>query len=98
MARETQNELKREREMGMLNMKIENLEKTTGRIENKLDDFIKTADNKYATKEELCELKKYNEKQDNQIEWTKSKILDLIIKVSNIMLILGFGTKALGIW
>ena len=87
-----------EREMGMLNMKIENLEKTTGRIENKLDDFIKTADYKYATKEELCELKKHNEEQDNQIEWTKSKIVDLIIKVSNILIILGLGTKAFGAW
>lgn len=92
------NKEKYERELGMINMEIKNLKETTSRIENKLDKFIDSADNKYATKEELCELKKHNEKQDTQIEWTKSKILDLIIKVSNIALILGFGSKAIGVW
>lgn len=93
-----QHKCNKEREIGIMMTQIKGLEDTTKRIENKLDKFIDSADNKYATKEELCELKKHNEKQDTQIEWTKSKILDLIIKVSNITLIIGFGTKALGVW
>ena len=92
------NKEKYEREMGMMNMEVKYLKDTTARIENKLDKFIEAADYKYATKEELSELKKHNERQDKQIEWTKGKIVDLIIKVSNIALIIGFGSKALGTW
>ena len=87
-----------DRELGELSMEIKNLKEATARIENKLDKFIEAADYKYATKEELSELRKHNERQDKQIEWTKGKIVDLIIKVSNIALIIGFGSKALGTW
>jgi hypothetical protein len=84
--------------MGMINMEIKNLKDTTNRIEFKLDKFIETADFKYATKEELCALRVENDKQGKEIEWTKAKIIDLGIKLANIIVILGLGTKVGGLW
>lgn len=77
---------------------ITNLNKTTERIESKLDSFIDSADKKYATKEELHELKLINERQEKDISWSKEKILDLSVKITNIAVIIGLGTKAFGIW
>jgi hypothetical protein len=80
-----------ERELGMINMKIENLEQTTQRIEGKLDKFIECADNKYATKEELDSLKEEN-------KWNRGKIMDIFYKIGVIAGILGLGLKAVGLW
>lgn len=89
---------KLDRELGELSMRIDSLEKTTGRIEDKLDKFIDGVDRKYATKDELAELRTHTIQNTSQIEWTKSRVLDLIIKVSNIVIVLGFGSKMLGYW
>ena len=88
----------KEGEISMMVEQIKNLKATTDRIEDKLDKFIDTADAKYATKQELNLLRIDNDKQDKEISWTREKIIDLTVKVANILIILGLGTKALGVW
>lgn len=76
----------KERELGIMGVKIENIEKSTLRVEKKLDGFIATADTKYATKDELRvsigQLNKDNVRQDDEIKWTRQKIFDFTYKIA----------------
>ena len=63
-----------EREHGIIMAKIENLEKGQDRIEQKLDEFIGTADKKYATKEELKEIRQKNIAQDKTLDSLGTRI------------------------
>jgi hypothetical protein len=87
----------KEQELGAMMAEIKNLKDTTNRIENKLDLFIDTADRKYATKEELYALKEANKRQDEDISWTKEKIIDLLMKAASVTAIVVFGAKASGL-
>lgn len=86
-----------DREIGELSMEIRNLKDTTERIEKKLDKVVDDFPKIYATKEELCALKEANKRQDEDIKWTKERVLDLIIKAASVTAIIGFGAKASGL-
>jgi hypothetical protein len=88
----------KEGEIAMMVEQIKNLKATTDRIENKLDKFIDTADNKYATKEELHSLRQDSYRQEKGLEWTKEKIFDIVTKIASLGAIVAFGSKALGLW
>jgi hypothetical protein len=47
----------KEREFGGMVQQLSDLKETTTRIESKIDKFIESADNKYALKSELTEIK-----------------------------------------
>jgi len=87
-----------EREIGSMAEQIKNLKNTTDRIEDKLDKFIDSADKKYATKEEVCAIRDENKEQNKEIQWTKSKIVDLTIKLANVLALIGLGGKALNLY
>ena len=82
----------------MMIVKIDKLEEGQTRIEKKLDKFIDTADLKYATKEELKDLREHNKEQDTKIEWNKTKIVDIFLRVATIATLLGLGGKSLGVF
>jgi hypothetical protein len=93
----TTHKCNKEREIGMMVIEIRNLKEGQDRIEKKLDVFIDTADHKYATKDELAALKAREDKQDNEITWTKEKIIDLLMKVASVTAIIVFGAKSAGV-
>lgn len=75
----------KEGELGMMAQQMKDIKEQTCRIETKLDKFIDSADNKYATKTEVNELKSslkekeldHKEKERN----IKQKTWDIILKV-----------------
>lgn len=76
------------REYTTMGERIVNIEKSQHRVQKTLDNFIKIADKKYATKDELTKvvnaLNRDNDKQDEQITWTKNKIFDMVYKLGMI--------------
>ena len=77
---------------------IKNLKDGQDRIEVKLDKFIDSADNKYATKAEVKALRDYDAKQDKEIKWNKDKIIDILIKLAMIGVTGASVTKMAGVW
>ena len=67
------------------------IKETIGRIDNKLDSVILTFDTKFATKEELNEIKA-------NVQNNTQKIIDLSLKVGNIVIIVGLLAKVIGWW
>jgi len=92
----------KERELGIMATKIENIDQKTDRIENKLDKFIDKADSTYATKEELyvsvSAINKLNEKQEQELDSTKKKIVDLTLKVAQVSVGVAVILKLLGLY
>lgn len=74
----------KERELGEMAVKIDNLVTSVDGIKVDLKEFIKSADNKYATKAEVKALQQENVRQDQEITWTKQKIFDIVYKVGMI--------------
>ena len=77
---------------------IKNLKDGQDRIEVKLDKFIDSADNKYATKAEVKALRDYDLKQDKEIKWNKEKIIDILIKLAMVGATGASVTKLAGVW
>lgn len=71
-----------------MSVKIANIEETTRRLEKKMDAFIDSANNKYATKTELANvernLKDYNINQDKETGWIRENLMEIIWKVSTV--------------
>lgn len=71
--------------MATLTLKMDNLEKGQERIEKKLDTFIETAGNTYATKKELLatetRLKEANARQDENFKSLSEKVWDIAKKL-----------------
>jgi hypothetical protein len=81
-----QHNCSKERELGIMGERIEHIAQSQTRVESKLDTFIDSADKKYATKDELHgavkQINKDNSRQDDDIKWTKQKILDIVYKLA----------------
>lgn len=88
----------KERELGIMSEKINNIDQKTERIEQKIDNFIDTADKKYATKEEVQQLRVENIRQDKEINFTKSKIINLAKEVGIVTAILAIIAKQFGLY
>ena len=78
----------KERELGIMTEKIVNIEKSQKRVEKTLDNFIISADKKYATKDELTnvvsDINRENKRQDEEIKWSKEKIFEMAYKLGMI--------------
>ncbi len=76
-------------EIAVMKTEISYLKVGVDKISGKLDAFIEAADSKYATKEEVAELKK-------DTDWNKEKILELVYKVGVVagLIYLTFGGNA----
>ena len=76
----------KEQEIGIMVAEIKSLTKGQDRIEGKLDEFIKSADKKYATNDKVTALEQrfeaWNNRQDATLQSRSSFLKDLIIKLS----------------
>ena len=76
----------KEREIGTMVAEMKNLKEGQDRIETKLDHFIDTADNKYATKVELSSLRKASEAGDTRQDKILQSRGDKIWEITKILL------------
>ena len=102
MGKEVVHMCRKERELGIMATKIENIDKKTDEIKISLVEFIRTADKKYATKEELTSslfaIQATNKRQDEDIKWTKDKIILILKDVGIVSAVIAIIAKQLGIY
>ena len=67
------------------------IKEAVSRIDLKLDAMLNNADKKYATKEELNDIK-------SNVQNNTKKIVDLSLKIGNMAIIVGLLTKVIGWW
>ena len=91
----------KEREIGIMTANIENINKNVDEIKTTMNNFIKSANKTYATKEEVKSsiklLKEDNTRQDKEIDWSKNKIVTLIKDVGMIGAIVFISYKQYGL-
>ena len=93
---------KKERELGVMATKIENIDSNVKDLKTDVKNFIQKADATYATKIEvsskITSLSNENEKQEEEIKWNKDKIVTLVEKTGLYSAIVTIGTKVFGWW
>lgn len=67
-------------------------------VKKQIGDFIKSADKKYATKEEVRSLRAANKDIKTELVWTKEKLFDVTTKVASLASTVGLLTKLMGLW
>jgi len=71
-------------------------------LERKFDSFVKAADKKYATKDEVKQLRTQSNKNTDdlkhEVSWTREKLFDLATKVASLTSTVALITKLMGIW
>jgi len=68
----------KEGEIATMAEKINNIDKKVDRIETKLGAFIECADNKYATRKELQDIKDSRKETSEWVKWVPTAITGLI--------------------
>jgi len=68
----------KEGELATMAQQIKNIDDRTNRIETKLDKFIETADDKYASKKEFDDFKRESKEEEKNL---KDRIWGLVLKV-----------------